>query len=107
STGVFLFTRLENQFYGTRPILLCFMEYPCRTKQAGSMHIMAAGVHDAIVFGTVTGIIFFVNRECIHVSSQGNDTITRLTAPDQTDYSGIRFYFTGDTKFFEMGFYKT
>jgi hypothetical protein len=61
----------------------------CRPQQHGGVTVVAAGVHAAIVAGTVGKQVLLQQRQGIHVGAQGDGAATGAVAQD-ADHAGSR-----------------
>jgi hypothetical protein len=58
------------------------------------MSIVPTGVHNAVVFGAVRDIVFFLNRERVHVGAiKKNAALTASSAAQQTYHTGPAYPF--------------
>jgi len=97
AAGVAFLAGLEHQFYGAFPLVFQLIQYFGGAQEHRGMHIMAAGMHDAIVLRLIINLVFFFNGEGVHIGPEGNGTLAGIIAFDKPYHAGSSHYFKGDT----------
>ena len=71
AVGQFL-CRLEDKFYRAFKLILMFCQNPGRCQKHADMCVMSAGVHDALVLGTVGKILNLPDGKRVDIAAQAN-----------------------------------
>ena len=99
--GRFFLGRLENDFHSAVNLILHFIQYGGSAQKDGHVTVMAAGMHDAFVFGSKRKACELCYRKGIHVGPEGH-RFPRMAAFDDAQYGILeKSCFIGDAQIFE------
>src|SRR5690606_36595949 len=72
SSGNDLLTRLKKQLDLPTELASHRSEHTSRTQKGGGMEIVATGVHDIRMNGSIRHVILLINRQSIHIGTQSD-----------------------------------
>ena len=81
--------RLENELYAALELISVLAQQACGGEQRGDVQVMAAGVHDAGVFGAELKAGFLDNGQSVGIGADGETFALAELTLDKADNAGV------------------